>query len=235
MGIKELLRLIKKVSLFMLSLQERALTMQLSLFLNKNKKYLTPRGCSFSLVSDEKAKKEKLNTEIKNILKKYKNDKEAIIDFIVKNKTKVFKIKDANKMLDVIGEEKGLISAHTGYKALYLNYLLYRKISLKSDPVFVIEDGEVDIYYLIQQFHRWYFMKNNFNGFDEKSQELLRQVNKGNEDRIISKLKPEEITGLQKAIARDVESITFVTNYARETSGAKGALQKITSGVGASI
>lgn len=234
MGIKDLIRLIKNVSLFMLSLQERVLTMQLSIFLNKNKKYIVPKGVTFSF-SSESIKKDKLNNEVKAILKKYKNDRESLIEFIVKNKTKVFKVKDANKLLEIIGEEQGLIPSHTGLKALYLNYMFYRKLSFKSEPLFVIEEAESDIYYLIQQFHRWYFMMNNFKGFDEESQNLLKKVAKGHEDSIISKLKPNQISGLQFAIARDVESITFVTNYARETAGSKNAMDKIVNGLGASI
>ena len=208
--------------------------MQLSIFLNKNKKYMAPKGVTLSF-SSESIKKDKLNNEVKAILKKYKNDKESLIEFIAKNKTKVFKIKDANKLLEIIGEEQGLIPSHTGLKAFYLNYILYRKLSFKSDTVFIIEDAESDIYYLIQQFHRWYFMMNNFKGFDEESQTLLKKVAKGNEDSVISKLKPSQISGLQFAIARDVESITFVTNYARETAGSKNAMNKIANGLGANI
>ena len=78
-------------------------------------------------------------------------------------------------------------------------------------------------------------MYNGFSGFDEKSQNLLKAVNKGNEDNIIAKLKPQEFELLNDAIARDVESITFVEQYARETGGSKKALEKIKNGLGAKI
>ena len=49
------------------------------------------------------------------------------------------------------------------------------------------------------------------------------------------KIKPDDIVKLQDAIARDVESISFVEKYARETGGSKKALEKIKNGVGAKI
>ena len=65
---------------------------------------------------------------------------------------------------------------------------------------------------------------------------MLKDVNgKGNTDSIISRLKPDDIEKLQDAIARDVESISFVEKYARETGGSKKALEKIKNGVGAKI
>jgi len=51
---------------------------------------------------------------------------------------------------------------------------------------------------------------------------------------LYSKLNNKDITLLRQAIARDVESIEFVEQYARETAGAKNALEKMQNG-GASI
>ena len=238
MGILGIINLFKKVSLFLLRLQEQLITMQLSFFLNRNKKHLknVAKGCSIAVKAELEAKKSKLEDDIKNLLKKFNNDASLIIDYILKHKTKVFKISNANELLTKIGEEQGLIVKHTGTKALFINVLFFKKISFKSEPLFVIDEKEVDIYYLIQQFHKWYFMRNDFSGFDEKSQKLLKDVNgKGNTDSIISKLKPDDIVKLQDAIARDVESISFVEKYARETGGSKKALEKIKNGVGAKI
>lgn len=237
MGILSLIKLFKKTSLFLLKCQEQVLTMQLNFFLNKNKKHLkhSQGGCSITVNAEIETKKEYLNNEIKTLLKKYKNDSSLILDYIASHKTKVFKLSNAKKILEAIGEEPGLIPAHTGGKALLINFLLFKKIGLKTEPLFLIEDTDVDVYYLIQQFHRWYFMKNSFLGFDEKSQSLLKQVNKGNEDSIITKLTPDDITALRHAISRDVESINFVVQYARESAGSKKALDKIKSGLGASI
>ncbi len=237
MGIMSFINLFKKTSLFLLKCQEQLITMQLSFFLNKNKKFLkhNSNGCSVVVNVKNQEKKEELNNEIKQILKKYKNDSNLLIDYIVKHKTKVFKLSNAKKCLEILGEEPGLIPAYTGYQAFIFNLVIFKKISFKTDTMFILDDKNIDIYYLIQQFHRWYFMNNGFPGFDMKSQILLKHINKGNEDSIIAKLKPNDIADLQNAIARDVESITFVEQYARETAGSKKALEKIKDGAGASI
>ena len=237
MGILSFIQLFKKTSLFLLKCQEQVITMRLSFFVNKHKKHLKKiaNGCSITVSADTKTQKETLNKEIKNILKQYKNDTNKIVEYIAKHDTKVFRLSNAKQILAKIDEEPGLIPAYSGIKAFVLNMLLFKKASFKTDTMFIVDDNNIDIYYLIQQFHRWYFMKNNFEGFDAKSQILLKQVNKGNEDTIIQKLKPDDMVSLSNAIARDVESINFVEQYARETAGSKKALEKIKNGAGASI
>lgn len=237
MGITGLINLFKKTSLFLLKCQEQVITMQLNFFLNKNKKFLknNANGCSVVVNAKNNEKKEQLNNEIKQILKQYKNDSNLLIDYIIKHKTKVYKMSNAKNCLEILGEEPGLIPSYKGYQAFIFNLVVFKKISFKTDTMFILDNKNIDIYYLIQQFHRWYFMNHGFPGFDMKSQILLKQINKGNEDSIIAKLKPNDITNLQNAIARDVESITFVEQYARETAGSKKALEKIKQGTGATI
>jgi len=237
MGILGFIQLFKKASLFLLQCQEQVLTIQLNLFLNKNKKHLknTMKGCSVNIEAAEIKKRDRLNNELKNILKKYKNDKDLILQHIKNHKTKVFKLKDAKKILAQIGEEQGLIPAHSGFKAFIFNLFIFKKIGFSTEPLFIIDSEDVDVYLLIQQFHKWYFMNNDIPGYDEKSQSLLIQINKGNEDSLIKTLKADDIIKLQQAIARDIESISFVEQYARETAGSKNALDKIINGQGAKI
>lgn len=236
MGILGFIKVFKQTSLFFLRLQENMLTLRLSLYLKRNKKYLKQsKGCSLKFDSNEQLKKERLNNELRIILKKNQNNPDLLLDYLTKQNVKIFKLKDAQKVLSHFGEEPGLIPALSGVKALIFNLLLFKNISFTTKPMFILEDNDVDIYFLIQQFHKWYFMQNEFLGFDEKSQSLLRQVNRGNEDLIIKKLKPEEVVALKHAIARDVDSISFVEKYARETAGSKKALDKIKNGLGANI
>jgi len=77
-------------------------------------------------------------------------------------------------------------------------------------------------------------MKNGFSGYDKKSIKLLERLRGKDSESIYSKLNNKDITLLRQAIARDVESIEFVEQYARETAGAKNALEKMQNG-GASI
>lgn len=232
MGILGLINLFKKASMFFLRLQEQLITMRLSLFLNKNKKHLKSTVVITAEIED---KKKQLNEELKALLKTYKNNPSLILDYIQNHNTKVYKLPKAKEILKNLNEEVGLLPAYSGLKAFVINLVLFKKISCKTEAVFIIDEADIDIYYLIQQFHRWYFMYNGFSGFDEKSQNLLKAVNKGNEDNIIAKLKPHEFELLNDAIARDVESISFVEQYARETAGSKKALEKIKSGLGAKI
>lgn len=232
MGILGLINLFKKASMFFLRLQEQLITMRLSLFLNKNKKHLKSTVVITAEIED---KKKQLNEELKALLKTYKNNPSLILDYIQNHNTKVYKLPKAKEILKNLNEEVGLLPAYSGLKAFVINLVLFKKISCKTEAVFIIDEADIDIYYLIQQFHRWYFMYNGFSGFDEKSQKLLKAVNKGNEDNIIAKLKPQEFELLNDAIARDVESISFVEQYARETAGSKKALEKIKNGLGAKI
>lgn len=232
MGILGLINLFKKASMFFLRLQEQLITMRLSLFLNKNKKHLKSTVVITAEIED---KKKQLNEELKALLKTCKNNPSLILDYIQNHNTKVYKLPKAKEILKNLNEEVGLLPAYSGLKAFVINLVLFKKLSCKTEAVFIIDEADIDIYYLIQQFHRWYFMYNGFSGFDEKSQKLLKAVNKGNEDNIIAKLKPQEFELLNDAIARDVESISFVEQYARETAGSKKALEKIKSGLGAKI
>lgn len=232
MGILGLINLFKKASMFFLRLQEQLITMRLSLFLNKNKKHLKSTVVITAEIED---KKKQLNEELKALLKTYKNNPSLILDYIQNHNTKVYKLPKAKEILKNLDEEVGLLPAYSGLKAFVINLVLFKKLSCKTEAVFIIDEADIDIYYLIQQFHRWYFMYNGFSGFDEKSQKLLKAVNKGNEDNIIAKLKPQEFELLNDAIARDVESISFVEQYARETAGSKKALEKIKNGLGAKI
>lgn len=232
MGILGLINLFKKTSMFFLRLQEQLITMRLNLFLNKNKKHLKS---TVVIKAEIENKKKQLNEEIKSLLKKYKNNPELILDYIQKHNTKVYKLFKAKETLKNLDEEVGLIPAYSGMKAFIINVVLFKKLSFKTESIFIVDKENIDIYYLIQQFHCWYFMYNGFSGFDEKSQKLLKRVNNGNEDNIIAKLKPHDFELLNEAIARDVESITFVEQYARETAGSKKALEKIKNGLGAKI
>lgn len=232
MGILGFINLFRQTSLFLMRCQEQVLTFRLTFFLNRNKKYL--KNSNLKITAENDSKKEQLNAELKNILKTYKNDVSLILDYITKHNTKVYKLKDSKSTLAKFGEEPGLIPAYSGVKAFVINLLLFKRIDFNTKPMFIIEDGDIDIYFLIQQFHKWYFMQNGVSGYDEKAQTLLRQVNKGN-TAIIDKLSPADINLLKEAVSRDVESISFVEQYARETAGSKKALDKIKNGLGASI
>jgi hypothetical protein len=196
----------------------------------------TIKGCTLDLKKEaEQLNVDKLDAEVRTILKRCKNNPEEIIKFIQEHKTNVYKIKRLDKILKFINEEEGFISERTGMKAVLLNYITTQTLSTKSEPIILLPEGEVDIYNLIHYFHKWCAFKDGMSGFDEKSQTLLRKFNTKNEDKLIQKLSLTDIELLKSAIARDVQSISFVSKYSKENAGAKNALEKLQTDDGASI
>jgi len=184
--------------------------------------------------------KERLEKEVKIILKHCENNPDKVFEFIEKKGTKVHKIPFAHKILKLIGLEEGLVAKLNGIKALYLTSVLAvlgkeNKISLTTKPMFVMRDLPLNSYYTIQQFHKWYATKLDMPGFDAKSQEHFQKYLDNINDESIKSLSMEEIIGLKEAIARDVEAINFVISLAKSTEGAKNALNKMATEKGASV
>lgn len=228
-----------------LTLQEKFLSKKLgrnfkSIYSNTTSKRAFTPSASLELNSQTKKNKIKLENDLTTILKKYENNPEKLLKFIHRSRTKVYKIPFANKILNLINCEEGFISTTKGLKSLYLclaiSFLSKEKIklSLKTEPMFVLRDLPLDPYYMIQQFHKWYAMKLNLPGFDAESQENFQKFMTPANDSKIGELSVEEILGLKEAIARDVEAINFIVDLAKSTSGSKNALKKISTG-GASV
>ena len=231
-----LIEFFKSAKIFMLRCKEFSLTWQLGRYVEKNKDALPrhDKNSSVEFSAEVKSKKEYLNNEIKQLLKEWGNDRDKILEYIQANGTIVLESDKVEKKLKLLKEEIGLILATKGIEAFKINLMLFRKIGFRTPNLFVVDSNNTDIYILIQQFHKWYFMKNGFSGYDKKSIKLLERLRGKDSESIYSKLNNKDITLLRQAIARDVESIEFVEQYARETAGAKNALEKMQNG-GASI
>lgn len=235
---------IQKLIYSFLSIQEKVLRKKLrrnfsSSYSNATSKKVFGQAASLELNSNTKRNQLKLETDVKLILKKCANNPQKLLAFIRKNGTKVLKVPFAKKVLAIIGYEEGFIAATQGIKALYINVILNAlsgekiKISLKNDPIFILNNSPLDYYFVMQQFHKWYAMKLNLPGFDAETQNNFQKYLYSN-DNNIKLLSVEEILGLKEAIARDVESINFILDFAKSTAGSKNALKKIITG-GASV
>lgn len=235
---------IQKLIYFILTWQERILRKKLRrnfkpIYSNATSKRTFGQAVSLELTSKTEKNKIKLKNDIKIILKKYENNPQKLLEFIKRSGTKVYKIPYADKILKLIGYEEGFIIATEGIKSLYLNVIISifagekLKLSFKTEPIFILRDLPLDNYYMVQQFHKWYAMKLNLPGFDSEAQNNLQKFLNSNDENIKS-LSVEEILGLKEAIARDIESIDFIIDLAKSTSGSRNALKKITVG-GASI
>ena len=182
---------------------------------------------------------EAMDAEVKNIVKSCLTNPELLLKFVEQQGTPVYKIPYADKILSKINEEEGFITPLNGLKALYLNFMtgiLAQKklhISLKSREMFIMRNGDINIYYMLHQFHKWYGFKKNLPGYYEKSQELFKENLDNMSD--TKEMTVEEILALKEAIARDAQAADFVINLAKESSGAKKALDKIKNDGGADI
>lgn len=198
------------------------------------------QGASLELNTKTQKGREKLENNLRLILKKYDNDPEKLLGFVKRSGTKVYNIPCAKRILKAVECEEGFISASSGIKGLYINLITSifsgerKKLTQNSEAVFIFDKTLPDKHIIIQQFHKWYAMKLNLPGFDENSQNNFQKFLEPENDGKIKDLTIDEILGLKDAIARDVEAITFVVELARSTSGAKNALKKISTG-GASV
>ncbi len=188
------------------------------------------------LNSQTEAQKAELNTKVKEIVKSNINNPEKLLEFIQDDGTDVFRLKNADIILKLFGEEEGFIPPLGGVKAffinLYVNLAAYNKIviSLKSNEMFILRPLNVNIYYMIHQFHLWYGYKLGLPGFNYKDRKNFKRVFKTLSEQDISGLTLGEIISLKEAIARDVEAIDFVVTLSKEYDASKKLVNLIKKG-----
>ncbi len=232
--------LIYKLTQFILKLQNflyKIRTKKLnSTFKNGSSKMIFHGENELILSAETELKKTELNKKIKEIVKTKLDDPEKLLNFISTEGTDVFRIKNANLILKLVGEEEGFITPAIGLKALFINLfvnlLVYNKliISFKSNEMFILRPLKVDIYYMIHQFHKWYSYKLGLPGFNFKEQENFKHIFKTLKQEDISNLTLSEIISLKEAIARDIEAIDFVVNLCKEFDTSKKLLNRIKTG-----
>lgn len=236
---------VQKIIYWFLSFQEQILRKNLTKklgtsFGKSNSKTVFSKSDSLKLTGMTQKNKEKLDFNVKTLLKKYANDPDKLLDFISKKGTKVCRVKYAGILLALIGYEEGFVSSLKGAKAFFLTLMLTAfgqqiGVSFNTEPMFVLSKQPADRYKTIQQFHKWYAMKLNLPGFDTESQRNFQKFLDSAKDEDIKALSMDEILGLKDAIARDIEAINFVVELAKSTDGSRAAMGKITAGEGASI
>ena len=182
-----------------------------------------------------------INVELINIVKTCETNPDKIIDFIIAHGTKVYIVRNAKNFLTKINEQPGFISPLSGIKAFYLNLwtgLFCEKrlnFSFKTKDMFILDSAEINIYFILHQFYLWYGFKKGLPGYDETSRELLKSHIDAMSDADVNKMSVEQILGFKEAIARDKEAADFVIQLAKQSTGAKQALEKIQKNGGANI
>lgn len=228
----------QKIIYFLLENKEKSLKKRLGKHLktssrNSTSKTVVSGSVTMTLNAETEKNKELVRKNVEDIVKSCQNSPEKLIEYIKSKGTKVIKIENADKILNVIHEEEGLITSLEGIEALYINTVTKSGFSLKSDPVFVMRNGVIDPYYMAHQFYKWYSLKMGLPGYDFMSQKIFK-IYLNSDGTLLSNLTLDEMTGLKEAIARDKEATDFALSLAKHKEGSKKVLEKMQDG-GANI
>ncbi len=228
------MNILQKIVYYFLEKQEKALTKRLSRHLrtsssNSTSKTVVSKGVTMTLNAETERNKDLVLKNVSDIIKGCNSDISKLLAFIESKGTKVIRLENADKILSVIKEEEGLITPLEGIEALYINTVTHSGFSLKSKPMFVMRNGQIDPYYMAHQFYKWYALQMKLPGFDFISQKIFK-IYLNSDGAILSNLTLDEMTGLKEAIARDQEATTFALDLAKQKEGSKKVLEKMQDG-----
>ena len=228
------MNILQKIVYYFLEKQEKALTKRLSRHLrtsssNSTSKTVVSKGITMTLNTETERNKDLVLKNVSDIIKGCNSDISKLLAFIESKGTKVIRLENADKILSVIKEEEGLITPLEGIEALYINTVTHSGFSLKSKPMFVMRNGQIDPYYMAHQFYKWYALQMKLPGFDFMSQKIFK-IYLNSDGAILSNLTLDEMTGLKEAIARDQEATTFALDLAKQKEGSKKVLEKMQDG-----
>lgn len=226
---------VQRVIYMFLSLKERGLRLRLDKHLrtsatNATSKTVIAGNCSLTLNTQTNKNIELVKQNMLDIVKNSNFTPEFLLDLIKKRGVKVVYVKDAYKILALLGEEEGLIFERKGLTALTLNLLAGNGISFKSKPLFVLEKGNNDFYFLLFHLYKMHGYFQKLPGFDATSQQLFKLYSKNPEKCDLSQLGFEDMAALKEAVARDNEASGFVIEVSKSREGAKNALAKLKDG-----
>ena len=228
----------QKIIYFFLEMQEQSLKKRLARHLKTSSRNLTSKtvissSVTMTLNAETEKNVELVKKNVQDIVKTCENNPDKLLEYVKSKGTRVCKIDNADKILNVIKEEEGLITALEGIQAIYINAVTGLGFNLKSKPMFVMRNGEIDPYYMAHQFYKWYSLEMGLPGYDFMSQKIFK-IYLNSDGAILSNLTLDEMTGLKEAINRDKEATEFALSLARNKDGAKKALEKMQDG-GANI
>lgn len=230
----------KEIKYFFLAQKEKNLQKKLKTttkrsFTNKTSKTILGSAANVTLNSETQKLVELVKNNVTTIIKKTDCNPDELLKYVKAANTPVYKVNNADKFLALIHEEEGLIYEQEGLTALYLSLLTRQGIKFKTPPMFILREGEIDKYYMLHHFYRWYSIKSNLPGFEYKIQKKFKQFLLDNSNETINKYTMEDIIGLKEAIARDQEATEFVLQYTKEIEGSKNVIEKMKNNNGASI
>ncbi len=230
----------KSIKYFFLSLKEKSLQEKLKhttkrSFTNKTSKTIFGSSVEVNINTQTQGIIAKVKEDVTTIINKVNCDPNELLNYIKAAKTPVYKLANADKLLAVIKEEEGLIYEQKGFAALYLSIITGRGIEFKTPPMFILRDGEIDKYYMLHNFYRWFSLKSDLPGFEYDVQKKFKKFIVDESDNLLKSFSMEDIISLKEAIARDQEASEFVINYTKAQEGSKKVLDKIKNDGGANI
>lgn len=230
----------KEIKYFFLSQQEKNIQNKLKKttkrsFTNKTSKTIFGTAANVTLNTETQKLVELVKTNVATIIKKVDCNPDELLNYVKAANTPVYKINNADKLLGFIQEEEGIIYEQEGITALYLSIITGQGIKFKTQPMFILRDGEIDKYYMLHHFYRWYSIKSNLPGFEYSVQKKFKQFIVDNSDEMLKKFTMEDIVALKEAIARDQEATEFVLEYTKQVEGSKNVIDKIKNSGGANI
>lgn len=198
-------------------------------------------ACTLKFSTQTETIKTKVDNDSRKIVKHFIKSPDKLLDYIKDKGTMVYRVKYADKILLLIGENEGFITPQKGLKALYLNLMLKVfvnnniELAMNTKEFFLLRNLPVNIYIMANHFHKWYGYKMQLPGYDAESQRKFKKLFNSFKDIDVEKLSAIDILSIKEAIARDRESIDFVLGLSKEYDGAKNALKKIKNNQGANI
>ena len=227
--------LLKRIIYLFLSVKEKGLRFRLDKHLktsatNSTTKNIISGNCSLTINSQTIKNIELVKQNMADIVKNSNFNSDFLLDFAKKKGIKVVYLKNIYKILALLSEEEGLILERKGFCAFILNLISGSGISFTSKPMFLLEKGHRDFYFLLFHFYKLYCYFQKLPGLDLKSQELFKIYTKNPEKSDISQLSFEDMTALQEAISRDNEASSFVIELSKQIDGTKKALDKMKDG-----
>ena len=221
----------QKIVYFFLEMQEKSLRRRLSKHLktsgvNSTSKTVFGKGVTMTLNAETQKNIELVRKNVTDIVNTCANNPEKLLQFVESKGTKVYKIDNADKILNIIKEEEGLITPLEGIEALYINIITNSGFSFKSKPMFIMRNGSIDPYYMVHQFYKWYAMEMKLPGFDFMSQKIFK-IYLNSDGALLSNLNLDEMVGLKEAVNRDKEATDFAIQLAKTVEGSKKVLEKM--------
>lgn len=226
---------IQRIVYMLLAMKEKGLRLRLDKHLrtsatNSTSKTVIAGNCSLTLNTQTNKNIELVKQNMRDIVKSSNFTAEFLLDMIKKKGVKVIYLKDAYKFLVLLNEEEGLILERKGFEALMLNLLAGNGFGLSTKPMFILEKGCNDFYFLLFHFYKMHGYFQKLPGLDYNSQMLFRNYSRNHENCDLTQLGFEDMTALKEAIARDNEASDFVIETAKQRDGAKNALSKLKDG-----